>query len=286
MPFSKTSEEHTEEYWTEHYESFLKPLIEECPELEAHRSEALRGDIIKQIITQLVVSPIVVADLTDGNSNVHWELGVRQGFKHGTITIAEEGTKLPFDLSAKGTLFYHPGKYIKTAKFTRKFKKAIKDCLNHPDSPDSHVLETISGRGTLFQIIQRDEAIRRIEALISETKNNSRLVNDIYKDIKANKPAREGKKKTPRHFIVEHFRSASTELIVATRYLEAEESFYKSCEGYLTWISAINHQISKWSRDVEGTEDWFTEAKKSLLKVFDDIEKNLSAVHQKLIASC
>lgn len=284
MPFSQTSEKHTEEYWTKHFESFIKPLIEECPGLEAHRSEALRGDIVRQIITQLVVSPVVVADLTDGNSNVHWELGVRQGFKHGTITIAEKGTKLPFDLSAKGTLFYHPEKYIENAKFCRKFKKAIKDCLSHPDSPDSHVLETISGRGTLFQIFQRDETIRRMEALIPESKYNSGLVHEIYKDIKANETARKNKKTT--HFTAAHLRSASIELLITTRYLEAENSFFRLCEEYLDWILSINGQIENWQHLQERAEKWFSEAKKDFWKLFKEFEKELNAVHQKLIASC
>ena len=80
-------------------EQFLGPLIEESGELEAYRSEPIRGDVLRQIITNLVFYPVVVADLTDNNPNVYWELGVRQSFKHGTITIAEYGTKLPFDVS-------------------------------------------------------------------------------------------------------------------------------------------------------------------------------------------
>ncbi|NVM45355.1 MAG: hypothetical protein HWN79_10600 [Candidatus Lokiarchaeota archaeon] len=67
--------------------------------------EAMREDILKKIIQSLVTSPIVLADLTDHNPNVFWELGVRQSFKHNTITIAEEGTKLPFDVSPKATIF-------------------------------------------------------------------------------------------------------------------------------------------------------------------------------------
>jgi hypothetical protein len=107
MPFSKTTPKHTEAYWTKHFTNFLKPLIEENPSLEAHRSTARRGDILKEIISDLVTAPIVIADLTDKNPNVFWELGVRQSFSHRTITIAQYGTKLPFDLSTKGTLFYH-----------------------------------------------------------------------------------------------------------------------------------------------------------------------------------
>ena len=79
MPFSKTNEEHTDEYWTNHFESFLKPIIEGFPELEARRSEPLHGDVLRQIITNLVVSPIVVVDITDWNPNVF--LGVRSSSK-------------------------------------------------------------------------------------------------------------------------------------------------------------------------------------------------------------
>jgi len=284
MPFSKTSKKHTEEYWTKHFELFLKPLIEENSGLEARRSEALRGDIVKQIITQLVVSPVVVADLTDGNSNVHWELGVRQGFKHGTITIAEKGTKLPFDLSAKGTLFYYPGKYIKTAQFTRIFKKAIKDCLAHPEYPDSHVLETISGRGTLFQIIRRDETLRRVEALISETNYNLTVMEAVYETIKANKQAR--KKNEPKNYPTARVRSASIELLIATRYLEAEESFFKSAESYLDWANSVNGQLSMWEQSEEMTENWFVNQKKNILGPFQLLKTKLEAILKKLTASC
>jgi hypothetical protein len=95
---------------------------------------------------------MVVADLTDANPNVYWELGVRQSFKHGTVTIAQHGTTLPFDIGAKGTLFYYPENHIEMAEFEKRFRTAIEDCLMRPDRPDSHVLETISGRGTLFEI--------------------------------------------------------------------------------------------------------------------------------------
>ena len=119
MPFATTTPDHPEEYWTRHYNDFLKPNIEEGGQFVAERSTPMRGDILKQIIVDLVSSPVVVADLTDHNPNVFWELGVRQSFRHGTITIAEAGTRLPFDISGKGTLFYHPKDHVKNAAFVR-----------------------------------------------------------------------------------------------------------------------------------------------------------------------
>lgn len=282
MPFSKTSEKHTEEYWTKHFESFLKPLIEECPELEAHRSEPLRGDILRQIITELAVSPVVVADLTDRNPNVFWELGVRQSFKHGTVTIAEEGTEIPFDVSVKGSLLYYPRDHIKNAKFMKKFKKAIINCLSHPDSPDSHVLETISGRGTLFEIIRRDEASRRVKALISECENNTGLFNHIYKVVKKNQ-----KEPEKRKIVTGRFRSSAVESLITNRYLDEKDSFYELAERYFDGILTRNEQLAAWEATPEATEEWFldSDTKKSFSDLSKEYKKELDNIQKKLIPS-
>jgi hypothetical protein len=146
MPFSKSSEEHDEKYWTNHFDNFLKLEIEKVPNLNAQRSDELRADILKQIILNLYDSFIVVADLTDRNANVYWELGIRQSFKFKTITIAEKGTKLPFDVSTKSTLFYHPNAPKGDKEFCKKFNDALIDCIENPEKSDSVVLDALSVR--------------------------------------------------------------------------------------------------------------------------------------------
>ena len=152
MAFSKSSEERDEKYWTNHFENFLKPEIEKIPNLNAQRSDELRADILKQIILNLYDSFIVVADLTDRNANVYWELGIRQSLKVKTITIAEEGTKLPFDVSTKSTLFYHPNDPIGDKKFCKKFNEALIDCIKNPEKSDSIVLDALSVRDSIKDI--------------------------------------------------------------------------------------------------------------------------------------
>lgn len=264
MPFSKTNQEHTEEYWNGHFESFLKPLIEEISELEAHRSEPLRGDLLKQIITELVVSPVVVADLTDANPNVFWELGVRQSFKHGTVTIAEKGVKIPFDISVKSTLFYHPKDHLKNAKFRARFKKALADCLSDPNSPDSQVLESVSGRGTLFEIVHLDEAIRRVKALVSEYKRNMKNLEDIYARCEKNQ-------KTPkqREYSTVRFILPSLELLVTNRYLDEDDNFYLWSETIYSDLWIRNDQLAIWEQKPDSTEKWFLATKKEMI---DDLK--------------
>src|SRR5436309_2357128 len=127
MPFGKT-EHHSQEYWTDHFDRYLKPLIEENDRLLAQRSHPLRGEILTQIVSDLATSPILVANLTDRNPNVFWELGVRHSLKHGTVLIAEDGTRLPFDVAGWTTLFYFED-VVKNEQFRKDFKAALVDCL-------------------------------------------------------------------------------------------------------------------------------------------------------------
>jgi len=278
MPLSKTSDNHTKGYWTKHFNNFLKPLIEESGDLLAYRSEALRGDILRQIITDLVTAPVVVADLTDNNSNVYWELGVRQSFSHGTITIAEEGTVLPFDIAAKGTLFYDPTDHLKISEFREKFREAIKDCLSHPNRPDSHVLEVISGRGSLYEIIERDGAIRRVDAVLSECKRNIDVFNEVIETIHENREFFNDS----RGFPTSRFRWSAVELLITNRYIDEEPSFYKLAEDYMDEILTINDQLSLWEQSPDLTEDWILEEEKSAIKIFNKFKKSVVRVRKNL----
>jgi hypothetical protein len=277
MPFGDTTKDHTETYWTNHFKDFLKPLIEENPELEVYRSKPLRGDILREIITHLVVSPVVVADLTDSNPNVYWELGIRQSFKHGTVTIAEAGPPLPFDVSVKGTLFYHPGDHIETAKFSRDFKEAIEDCLENPDKPDSHVLETISGRGTLFEIFRRDEAMRRLNALLDECKFNQAFLKECVKGAQANQ-----KKPKERTWPTSRFLGAAVELLVTQRYVDETDSFFGAASHWMTWVLALNGEISEWPQRSDTVESWLLQHNEKAAKVLEGVQTNVIAARDRL----
>lgn len=280
MPFSETSEKHTEKYWDDHYEKCLKPFIEANHPLIAERSSPLRGDIVRQIITDLVTSNVVVADLTDANPNVYWELGVRQSFKHGTITIAEYGTDLPFDVGGKGTLFYFPNDHIKMQDFKAKFDKAINDCLKNPDLPDSHVLETISGRGTLHQILMRSETVRKLDALLSEVECNIAILSDVKdtcnKNIEKEKTAREEGKAPKRAYVTSRFRHAALEMLVTSRYIEAENTFYEEAEKYMDNLLRVNDQLQTWEIDAHAFESWF-------LKISESHESRMIRFEEQLV---
>ncbi len=193
LSFSKTADAHTASYWTRHFNSYLKPLIEKVEGTEAFRCTPLTDESAQQIILDLVKTDIMVADVTDQDPNVLWELGVRQSFKNSTITIAEAGTPVPFKLSQRGILFYN-GDYLDNQAFEEKFKAALENCIKSPNEPDSPVLETLGGRGTLYGIMHKEENARRIEGLQLELNINETLLGQIFDNCVRNKALRSANK--------------------------------------------------------------------------------------------
>lgn len=278
MPFGETTKNHTETYWTNHFENFLKPLIEENKEFEARRSDELRGNIVDKIIFDLVNSSVVVADLTDKNPNVFWELGIRQSFKHGTITIAEEKTNLPFDIFGKATHFYNNDD-AKNDEFRSKFKSALADCLKNPERPDSQVLKTISGRGTLYELINREETIRRLDAIEMEWNWNNVLIERCLDQAIEN---RMKKLKLKQYTTAPLLRTTAVEFLLTNRYIEADEEFYSLVNLYWIMISSLNTRFQNWSENPKWTEEqilkntnFHRETNKDFIEVIKNIREKI-----------
>jgi hypothetical protein len=286
MPFGKTTDDHTEEYWTKHFTDYLKPLIEENSKVEARRSKPLRGDVVREIVKALIVSRIVLADLTDSKANVYWELGVRQSFKPCTITIADEGYrgKIPFDLASKGILFYYPDDVHKDASFRADLKNAIQDCLKHPNRPDSPVLDTVSGRGTLYEIVHREESIRRLDALIQELRQNERVYAKVVETARRNRLRRKKGKPAIIPFI--RFRPVSTELLLAYRYLDEPAEFYRWVGSYHNLSSQTNDQLNSWAAGPARTEKWLLGKiiQKSSQEILKGIRERVEAARHRLVS--
>lgn len=79
------------------------------------------GSFIKQILDCLYSSFIVIADLTDKNPNVFYELGVRHSLSPRTILIAQSLEDVPSDLGEYRTI-----KYDMSAKSSKYFSKKLK----------------------------------------------------------------------------------------------------------------------------------------------------------------
>ncbi len=138
MPFSSTDSTSAKN-WTHIYEKIIVPAVEDSGlEFECKRAKATRGNIIKEIVNDLNESDIVIADMTDHNPNVCYELGIRHGLTVGTILLAQKRVFLNiFDLHNYASHVYDWKTESGKKNMTKKIRDLLKDFLKNPSKPDN-----------------------------------------------------------------------------------------------------------------------------------------------------
>lgn len=88
-------------------EYILTPAVTQCGYNEPERSEKDFGQefIPMGILDQLLSADLVIADLTNHNPNVFFELGIRHCIKKPVIHLIHEKQKPPFDLTTNRAIF-------------------------------------------------------------------------------------------------------------------------------------------------------------------------------------
>ena len=62
------------------------------------------GIITSQVIQHVVEDPVVIADLTDRNPNVFYELAIRHAIRKPLVQIIKKGEAIPFDVAGTRTI--------------------------------------------------------------------------------------------------------------------------------------------------------------------------------------
>lgn len=78
-------------------------------DLKAVRADQIAepGQITHKVIDHIMGARMAVADLTELNPNVFYELAVRHAARLPVVLIAEDGTELPFDIRPMNTIFFN-----------------------------------------------------------------------------------------------------------------------------------------------------------------------------------
>lgn len=126
------------------YDNLIKEAILKArPHMEVVRADEISvpGTMSTDIITRIMHSDYVIADVTIPNPNVFYELGLRHACKAGTIIIKEKNSaSTPFDISHLRHI-----EYENTTSGLKELAISLRGYFQHfdkkPGIPDNHFLE-------------------------------------------------------------------------------------------------------------------------------------------------
>jgi len=179
MPFSGTAT-CTESQWTEIYDNVFRPAFEGCG-YSCERAMPMTGSLAASIIDRLRCARIVLADLTDRNPNVFYELGIRHCLKKGTILAAQGAHHIPSDLTGYWFVDYatSPGA---VTRFKAEIKRLATMIDAEPEKSDNPVPDYLDKEHINIQGHLRRDAIKKLGALFTELTG----LNNILAEMPAN----------------------------------------------------------------------------------------------------
>ena len=142
------------------YDDLIKEAILKArPSLEVIRADdvSLPGTMTTDIITRLMHSDYVVADVTFPNPNVFYELGLRHACRSGTVIIKDKaGPRVPFDIAHLRYV-----EYENTTAGLKALSAQLVVYFDHfdrePTRPDNHFQELAKLTGYAFPDYKKAE---------------------------------------------------------------------------------------------------------------------------------
>lgn len=153
-------------------DAVIEPTLRELGfKVEVAHRISRTGSITNQVIELLLSADLVVANLTELNPNVMYELAVRHAARKAVVTIAHHDTRLPFDIADQRTIFYR-NDMAGVPELRRALAAAAEEALNdtEPDNPVYRAAQTQVMREVAPTDDQRFllDRIDRVEGLIRQ----------------------------------------------------------------------------------------------------------------------
>jgi len=153
--------------WDEYYTRIYGPGIQAAGLAALRADDVFRaGSVLQEIVTLLSSSVVVLADLSENNRNVHYELGLAHALGKPTVLVAPKGLPLFFDVTQERMLTYEKDDPFWGVTLREKITQALTETIAKPDTaiPTAfiHIKPT---RLESDEVVVR---LRRIEERLSE----------------------------------------------------------------------------------------------------------------------
>lgn len=144
----------------------ILPSVKECgfDESEVIRADTISnpGAITHQIISSIINSDLVIADLTGNNPNVYYELAIRHVLRKPYVQICDINTPLPFDVKNQRTIMFDYKDLDSVSEAKYLLEEYAKNALSQPDSLMTPIHEGLIIEGLLTSDKQTDQILGQL----------------------------------------------------------------------------------------------------------------------------
>lgn len=259
MPFSSTNR-CTSEQWTEIFNNVHKPAVTGSRlGYRCVRSNIRTGAFIKDILMQLNQADVVLADLTDMNPNVFYELGVRHTLRNRTILVSQTMDDVPSDLRQYGVITYEttPNGVV---EYKKNLNNLLRDIRDDPDRADNPVSDYLHQKSIVTDPIEAKLIEKKLLALVSECSFNLEVIDNFLEYSNLEK----------QDVHIRRFRLDALELLTSTYYIYPNEKYIKLANQLLSVLMAQNTYLD-WQID----PNWKIVVDKTILENFPTVNKYL-----------
>ena len=149
------------------FNHIITPVAQECGYTTERADQIDRpGIITNQVIQHIVNDPLVIADLTDYNPNVFYELALRHIVRKPLIQMIKQGQELPFDVAPSRTIYFDHQDLDSVYLAKKQILEQIKAIEKDPSDLDTPISVSID-----------------LEALKHSEKRENRLMADVLSAI-------------------------------------------------------------------------------------------------------
>ncbi|MCL2500787.1 MAG: nucleoside 2-deoxyribosyltransferase [Defluviitaleaceae bacterium] len=173
------------------FKHIILPVCKKC-NFRADRVDQINdaGSITQNIFDNLENADLVIADITNHNPNVFYEMGYRERTKKPIIHLRKSGEGLPFDIAAIRTLDYDLTDLDSVDSIKDRLEKIIMSFsyISHDDltnTLDDHVPKNFMA-STLPILYQIQNAISDLRDDINN--NNTKILETIINSLKNTQP--------------------------------------------------------------------------------------------------
>lgn len=163
-------------------DSAIEPVLREFNYMckVAHRVNQ-QGLITAQVINDVVESELVIANLTELNPNVMYELALRHCTDKPIIHICEKGTILPFDIKDQRTIMYE-NDMLGVKELKENLKKYIEE-INESFEENSNIITFVRQQKILIDNIGSEEDSGMLKIILNEIRKNNGGYNSMKKEF-------------------------------------------------------------------------------------------------------